>query len=121
MSSFFVKAEVLPIPLNNKKTDEVAFYNDFFNNVKVWAGEPKTFYPEPIKEILRARNFYRLLKQGYTLAEKYGLGILDAVHIACALSVDANELIAAEKPTKPFYSVTEGKLKIYTVFQTDKP
>ncbi|ACK71220.1 conserved hypothetical protein [Gloeothece citriformis PCC 7424] len=41
------------------------------------------------------------------VAAKYGLGALDALHIACAISVEADEFITTEKTTKPLHRVRE--------------
>ena len=46
------------------------------------------------------------------LAGKFGLGALDALHIAAAEQVSA-ELISAERPTKPIYRAYSNILSIY--------
>lgn len=38
-------------------------------------------------------------------AEKFGLGALDALHIAAAISAGVDEFITTEKPGKPLHRV----------------
>jgi predicted nucleic acid-binding protein len=41
------------------------------------------------------------------IAGKYGIAGMDALHIAAALSIGAEEFITTEKKTKPMFRVTE--------------
>ncbi len=54
------------------------------------------------------------MQDGYNIACKYGLAAMDALHIAAAISVGAEEFITTEKPTKPMYRVTG--LKVVSLF-----
>jgi predicted nucleic acid-binding protein len=88
-SSAFVRLEVLPKPFFFRRTDESLFYQRFFQSVTRWApfGEP-------------------LLDEALDIAAQAGLSALDAFHIAAAVAVGADELITAEKPSKPIHRVT---------------
>lgn len=94
VSSEFLRLEVLPIPNYFKKSNEIAFYQAFFNGVSHWVTDSQ------------------LLNSAYQLASQYGLGALDALHISAAISVNA-EFISAEKPTKPMYRVAANISTIY--------
>jgi hypothetical protein len=48
----------------------------------------------------------------FDLACKYGLGAMDALHLAAAMSAGA-EFVSAEKPTKPIYSAYVNAASIY--------
>lgn len=89
-SSVFVRLEVLPKPLYFKRQNEVAFYDTFFDAVSTWA----TATPE-------------LMEQAYDLAATYGLSAIDALHVASAIALQADELITTEGPGKPIHRVTE--------------
>ena len=87
-SSAFARLEVLPKTLFFRRTDESLFYQRFFQSVTRWApvGEP-------------------LLDEALDIAAQAGLSALDALHIAAAVAVGADELITAEKPSKPIHRV----------------
>lgn len=44
---------------------------------------------------------------------RFGLSAIDALHVAAALSVNAEELITTEKPSKPMHRVT--KIKVISI------
>ena len=43
----------------------------------------------------------------HEIAGTYGLAAMDALHVAAALQIQADELITTEKPTKPMHRVRE--------------
>lgn len=89
ISSIFVKLEVLPKAVYNGFEEEARFYESFFDNdVEFWAG----FNDE-------------MTKVAQQQAKKFGLGALDALHVAAAISAEAHEFIATEKPGKPLHRV----------------
>jgi predicted nucleic acid-binding protein len=88
-SSDFVKLEVMPKAVYNKQTEEAKFYKEFFSDVIYWAND--------LEQIVQDAN---------DIACKYGLAAMDALHIAAALSVNAEEFITTEKLTKPMFRVT---------------
>lgn len=85
-SSMYVKLEVLPKPLYFNNKDEVEFYEVFFSNVAKWIDKNSN-----------------LLEKAYNEAVKVGLSALDAIHVASAAAVSADELITTEKNTKPIH------------------
>jgi predicted nucleic acid-binding protein len=93
VSSEFARLEVLPKPLCLKRQDEAAFYTTFFGAVVAWASLTT-----------------ELLEQAYTLAATHGLSAMNALHVASALAMQAEELITAERPEKPMFRVTGLKV-----------
>jgi predicted nucleic acid-binding protein len=88
-SSAFIRLEVLPKALFHRNQDEAAFYEAFFAEVDHWA------VPTP-----------GLLDQALKEATRSGLSALDALHIAAALSIEADELVTTERVGKPIHRVT---------------
>ncbi len=88
-SSAFVRLEVLPKALRHHRESEARFYETFFQSVNAWAS-----IGEPLAEaaFLQARNF--------------DLHAMDALHIAAALSVGAEEFITSERSEKPINKLT---------------
>ncbi|MDP8238976.1 MAG: PIN domain-containing protein [Candidatus Hatepunaea meridiana] len=85
-SSIFVKIEVLPKPIFNRRHYEVEFYNEFFNKVSLWVEFSKD-----------------LVESAYSEATRSGLSAIDAFHVVSAASVRADELITTEKISKPIH------------------
>jgi predicted nucleic acid-binding protein len=92
-SSIFVRLEVLPKAICYKKNDEVEFYQNFFDVVQYWANDLE-----------------RLIQDGYNLGSRYGLSALDALHVAAALLMGAEELVTTERRTKPMHRVSDIKV-----------
>jgi predicted nucleic acid-binding protein len=92
--SEYLRLEVLPMAVCYHKGREVAFYQKFFDGVVLWADSSKLITP------------------AYDLASRFGLGALDALHVAAAATHNA-ELVSAEKPTKPIYRAYPNATSIY--------
>lgn len=90
----FLVLEIIPIPTRYKLTAELSFYKRFFASITLWLDEA------------------RLLQPAIDLACLYGLHGMDALHLAAAISVNA-EFISAERPTKPLYGAYANALSIY--------
>lgn len=86
-SSRFVQLEVLPKAIYFGNEDEAAFYRTFFE-------EKVTRWAEPIEAIVEA---------GYREACRAGLSALDALHVAAAVLVGADELVTIEKMEKAIH------------------
>ncbi|BDA70793.1 hypothetical protein CAL7716_049590 [Calothrix sp. PCC 7716] len=92
-SSPFIQLETLPKAIYNQQQVEAEFYEAFFSSVTLWATK--------LEEIVQTGN---------RIACTYGLAAMDALHIAAALSIDAEEFVTTEKTTKPMYRVAEIKI-----------
>lgn len=97
VSSEFVKLEVIPKAIYHKQTEEVQFYEEFFSAVSYWANDLE-----------------KVVQDAYDIGLKYGLAAMDALHIAAALSLDVEEFITTEKPTKPMFRVSG--IKVISIF-----
>jgi predicted nucleic acid-binding protein len=93
VSSMFVKLEVLPKAMYHKQTIEQEFYTTFFDDVTLWA-----------------KNYRRIVQNAYQEACETGINALDALHVAAAASVHADELITTERPMKPIYRAKSVKV-----------
>jgi len=96
-SSIFVKLEVFPKAVYNKMQEEVEFYKAFFDAATHWVGASEEITNEALK-----------------YAETFGLGAMDALHYAAAISVGAEEFITTEKPSMPIHRVTN--IKVITLY-----
>ena len=92
VSSVYVQLETLPMATWLEQEDQVEAYEVIFANVSRWV--PSS--PE-------------LSQRALELAGEYGLGAVDALHVAAAEAEEA-ELVTAEKPTKPMLRVTSIKV-----------
>jgi len=88
VSSAFVKLEVIPQPTYNRRQEEVDFMEDFFREVRAWAKVNED-----------------LLRTTMEQACAYGLDAVDALHVAAAKTLEADELVTAERATKPICRV----------------
>ena len=95
--SKFVMLEVIPKAIYYRQTDEVEFYETFFDAVSFWA-----------------KDLEQLVSDSFQLASQYGLAAMDALHIAAAISLNAEKFVTTEKSTKPMYRVTE--ISITSIF-----
>jgi predicted nucleic acid-binding protein len=94
-TSLFVKLEILPKAVYHQQQGEIKFYEAFFTNCSLWADDLPT-----------------IIKLAQNLANQFGLGALDALHIASALSINCDEFITTEKPNKPLHRVS-GSITLY--------
>ncbi len=92
-SSEFIKMEVIPKAIYNRKTAEAEFYELFFSAVTYWANDIE-----------------KVIQDAHNIGCQYGLAAMDALHIAAANSIGALEFITTEKPTKPMFRVSSIKL-----------
>ncbi len=89
-SSIFVKLEVLSKAIYHKQQDEVKFYETFFEACQIWADDLET-----------------IVQLAENLAQQYGLAALDALQVASAISVNADEFVTTERKTKPLHRVSD--------------
>ena len=87
-SSAFVKLEIIPKAAYYGRHDEVRLYEEFFAAV---AREP-----ESLEAVVR---------EAHSQARAWGLGAVDALHVAAAVLTDCDELVTPERPGKPIYRV----------------
>jgi len=81
-----VRLKVFPKTIYNRREEERRFLEQLFQT----AAENLAWEKVPFREI-------------YKLACQYGLGAMDALHLALALHVGAKEFVTTEKPTHPLF------------------
>ena len=89
VSGIFLKLEILPKAVYYKNEAEAEFYHTFFNTVTRWADSLNAVAQEAFKEACRS-----------------GLAAMDALHIASAVSVGAEELVTTVRAEKPIHRTT---------------
>lgn len=97
-SSEFIKMEVIPKAIYNRKTAEAEFYESFFSAVTYWDNDIE-----------------KVIQDAYHIACQYGLAAMDALHIAAALSIGAEEFVTTEKKTKPMFRVSS--INVVSIFE----
>jgi predicted nucleic acid-binding protein len=88
-SSRFVMLETLPKPMYFRMEDEVVFLESFFAGVTCW--------PESDLQVIE-----RALDE----AARAGLNAIDALHVAAAADVGADELVTTEKSCRALHRAT---------------
>jgi predicted nucleic acid-binding protein len=94
----FLKLELLPKAIFHKKNTEANFYNTFF--------EQACYVVEITSELTTG---------ALALACLYNLSAIDSIHVHSALVSSSTEFITTEKPTKPFFQITDTSLKIISL------
>ena len=92
-ASPFLRLEVLPQAVFNKREAEVGFYEAFFSAVSKWATDLPAITDAALRE-----------------ASACGVEAMDALHVAAAASVGAVELVTAEKPTRSIHRARAVKV-----------
>ncbi len=93
VTSDALRLEVLPKPVFFKRGVEVDFLNAVF--------EMAEHQPWSLHTLSMALDF----------ANRYGLGAMDAIHIATAVAAQVDEFVTGEQPTKPMFQVKELNVK----------
>ena len=89
VASDFVRLEILPKAIYQRRAAEVAFYQRDFARVVAWADPGEALVSLAEREAARS-----------------GLSALDALHIAAALMLAANEFVTTEGIRKPIHRTT---------------
>ncbi len=87
LTSPFVRLETMPKAAYLRLKPELEFYNAFFTH-------PAVEY---------CRDWDRLEETADSVARQYGLSAMDALHVAAASLMGADELVTTERPSKPIY------------------
>lgn len=85
--------EVMPKPIYHQREPEQTFYQAIFDAAEVipWRIEA--------------------LHQAHELAKRHGIAAMDAIHLALAISAQADEFVSAERPEKPMFRLTELRVR----------
>lgn len=96
--SDILKLELLPKATFEKNADEVDFYTTFF-----------------LKAVQTIDTTPKKTSDTLALACKYGLHAIDALHIQTGVDANISEFVTTEKPTKPFFRVTNLTFKLTSI------
>lgn len=88
----FLALEVIPKAAFHRQQLELLFYERFMASAITWRGLNR------IEELAR------------TEAAQCGMAAMDALHVAAAFLLKADELVTTEKPGKPMYRTTLVKV-----------
>jgi len=85
LTSPFVHLETVPKARYNRRQQEAQFYEEYFARAE-WT-----------------RDLSAILEHGIEIADRDGVGPMDALHVAAAALLKADELVTVEKPRKSIY------------------
>jgi predicted nucleic acid-binding protein len=88
-----VRLELLPKAVFERRKVELEFYRHIFDSAE--------------KELPLTRE---LADAAQKLAERHGLAAVDALHLAAAIKLGAEEFITSELPGKPMFRLKEIKV-----------
>jgi len=91
--SDYLKLEIVPQPTFHSRHEEIEFMQTFLDSASL--------YMKPNGSVI---------DQALTLACKYSLGAMDALHAGTAVVAQADIMITNEKPEKPLCQVKEIKV-----------
>jgi predicted nucleic acid-binding protein len=98
--SDFLWLEVMPNSLYYKRDDRVAYINKIFERSE------------------KISSNQTIIDKAISLATIYGLGAMDALHVASAIAGKADELVTFEKSTKPFFRIPSSEIRIVSLDQS---
>lgn len=99
--SDYIFLETLPKPQFHRRHEQVQMFRQLFSAAEVLTPDATA-----------------LMTLAIRLAGSHDLSPMDALHAACALLGDVDELITLEKSTKPFFRIPE--LHARSLYQEDK-
>jgi predicted nucleic acid-binding protein len=92
-ASPFLRLEVLPQAVFNRREAEVAFYEAFFSVVSMWATDLEAVTEAALRE-----------------ASTCGVEAMDALHVGAAAVLGAAELVTTEKPSRSIHRARSVKI-----------
>jgi hypothetical protein len=101
VASDALSLELLPNAIYFDNRLEQQICNTYFQSVTNWVNLSRALFDE-----------------AFDYACAHGLGAMDALHLAAALSAGASELITTEKPTKPLYRNKDIRVTYLLTAQT---
>ncbi len=94
VAASFLKLELLPQPTFHQRKAELDFLEDFFARVVDWCEASEDLVAAALEE-----------------AGAVPLSAVDAIHVAAAKRLKADEFITAERPGKPLHKVRGLKVR----------
>ena len=93
VASAFLRLELLPKALFFREQVEAGFCEDFFARATIWA--------DPIQQVVEATE---------QIATQHGLNVLEALLVAAAIILGADELVTTEGVHKPIHRGHEVRI-----------
>ena len=87
LSSPLVRLEVVPKAAYLRRGEELAIYSAFFDNPSV----------------VSCQDWASMARLADEVSRKHGLGAMDALHLAAAYLLGADEFVTVERQSKPVY------------------
>jgi predicted nucleic acid-binding protein len=94
VAATFLKLELLPQPTIHRRVKELAFLEAFFGRITAWEEATEELLADAVKE-----------------AARVPLSAVDAIHVAAARRLRADELVTGEKPGRPLHQVKGLKVR----------
>jgi predicted nucleic acid-binding protein len=88
VAATLLKLELLPQPTFHRRTQELKFLEEFFSRIVAWETATEGLLADALHE-----------------AGQVPLSAVDAIHVAAARRLRADELVTGEKPGKPLHQV----------------
>lgn len=92
LSSPFVQLEVLPKAVHSQRASEADFYRAFFE---------AALFPNDLSPIIAA---------ALDIASQHGLNGMDALHLAAARAMHADEFVTTERPISPIFRFSDVRI-----------
>lgn len=92
-ASPFLRLEVVPQAAFNGRRAEMALYEAYFASVVAWA-----------------TDLTAVVEQALSEASTYGVQAMEALHVAAAAIVGAQELVTTERPTRSIHRARSVKV-----------
>lgn len=94
VAATFLKLELLPQPTFHRRVKELAFLEEYFRRVVAWEECTEDLLADALLESV-----------------KVPLSAVDAIHVAAARRLKADEFVTGEKPGKPLHKVDGLKVR----------
>lgn len=78
----------------------------------------KKFYEAIFEKALKLDWRLEVLFKAHELAKDYGIAAMDAIHLAFALSAEADIFVTGEKSSKPMFRLNGKGIQVYSIRYT---
>jgi predicted nucleic acid-binding protein len=94
VAATFLKLELLPQPTFHRRARELEFLEEFFSRIVAWEKATEELLTDALRE-----------------ASQIPLNAVDAIHVAAARRLKAEEFVTGEKPGKPLHQIKGIKVR----------
>lgn len=97
LGSDYLWLEIRPKTIYNKQRHQTAFIDKIFDRAEM------------------VRSNEAVIERAKSMAVKYGLSAMDALHVASAIEGQADEMVTFEHPNKPFFRISPSEMRIVSL------